>query len=310
MLSPSDRALGGADRCGHVSLTWVAQAQQEPPRGNDPPGVFQDASSTDLSPCFPARWHQVLLRPDTRGAIDPTVVHLVPRTAPVLGVLLILALHLSALIVWPVAAVVRRGSRSRAAAPRGFPRLTAGAVIALSVGFWWWVRASIDVVIALLMVQLPDVVSRLVFLELHPTGQMDWVGPGKLRWLADEVVRNCVYPPWLLTLFYIPYLRRRDGVRPVLGVAIVARDVVDRARARALHHRRDHARLVSVPSVRPGLHPLSPAARSQSAITAGARSPIDAPSASPVPFVRAGFRRAGADSSSRFAVGGSGTSYW
>ena len=145
---------------------------------------------------------------------------------------------------------------------------------------------------------------------LHPTGQMDWVGPGKLRWLADEVVRNCVYPPWLLTLFYIPYLRRRDGVRPVLGVAIVARAVVDRARARALHHRRDHARLVSVPSVRSGLHPLSPAARSQSAITAGARSPIDAPSASPVPFVRAGFRRAGADSSSRFAVGGSGTSYW
>ena len=188
-------------------LPWVAQAQQEPPRGNDPPGALQDTSSTDLSLCFPARWHQVLLRPDTTGTVDPTVVHLVPRMALVLGVLLILALHLSALIVWPVAAVVRRaGSRSRVATPRGFPRLTAGAVITLSVGFWWWVRASLDVIFPLLMVQLPDVVSRLVFLELHPPGQMDWVGPGQLRWLADEMVRNCVYPPWLLPLFYIPYL--------------------------------------------------------------------------------------------------------
>ena len=187
-------------------LAWVAQAQQEPPRGNDPPGAFQDASSTDLSLCFKAR-HQTLLRTGAADPADPTVIHLVPRMALVLGVLLILVLHLSALIVWPVAAVVRRaGSRSRVATPRGFPRLTAGAVITLSVGFWWWVRASLDVIFPLLMVQLPDVVSRLVFLELHPTGQMDWVGPGQLRWLADEVVRNCVYPPWLLPLFYIPYL--------------------------------------------------------------------------------------------------------
>ena len=201
---PVKTVLAGA---ALLLLAWVAQAQQEPPRGNDPPGAFRDASSTDLSPCFPARWHQVLLRPDTTGTADPTVVHLVPRMALVLGVLLILAFHLSALIVWPVAAVVRRaGSRSRAAAPKGFPRLTAGAVIALSVGFWWWVRASLDVIFALLMVRLPDVVSRLVFLDLHATGQMDWVGPGRLRWLADEVVRNCVYPPWLLPLFYVPYL--------------------------------------------------------------------------------------------------------
>ena len=187
-------------------LAWVAQAQQEPPRGNDPPGAFQDASSTDLSLCFPPR-HQTLLRAGATDPADPTVMHLGPRMALVLGVLLILVLHLSALIVWPVAAVVRRaGSRPRAAAPKGFPRLTAGAVIALSVGFWWWVRASLDLIFALLMVQLPHVVSRLLFLELHSSGHMDWVGPGQLRWLADDVARNCEYPPWILPLFYVPYL--------------------------------------------------------------------------------------------------------
>ena len=178
-------------------FAWAAQAQQEPPRGNDPPGAFQDASSTDLSPlCFPAKWPQVLFRAEATDPADPTVIHLVPRMAVVLGVLLILVLHLSALIVWPIGAMVRRaGSRPHGSGPRGFPRLTAGAVIALSVGFWWWVRASLDVVLPLLMIELPDVVSRLVFLELHAAGQMDWVGPGQLRWLAEDVVSGTASTP-------------------------------------------------------------------------------------------------------------------
>ena len=225
MCRRSAAALAGT---ALLLLAWVAQAQQEPqtrshsatvpmagsgvdaepPRGNDPAEEFPNASSADPSPpCFPARWHRVLLRPDTGDAADPTVIHLVPRTTLVLGVLLILMLHLSALIVWPVAAMVRRaGSRSAAAAPRGFPRLTAGAVITLSVGFWWWVRASHDIMLALLTLRLPPMVSRMLFSDLHPSGQMDWLAAGQLRWLGDEVVRNCGYHPLVLPLFYIPYV--------------------------------------------------------------------------------------------------------
>ena len=99
--------------------------------------------------------------PDPMDTADPMVIHVVPRTAPLLGVLLILALHLSALIVWAVAALIRRtGSRSDATAP---------------------------------------------------------------------------------------------SVRPVPGVAIIAPEVMDGARARALQRRRDHARLVSVPPYALGL---------------------------------------------------------
>ena len=223
-LASATALAGGA----LVLLAWVAQAQQEPqtrshsavvpmtghgvdaepPRGNDPAEAFPNASIADSSPlCFPARWHRILWRPDTTDTADPIGTRIVPRTALVLGVLLILVLHLSALIVWPVAAVIRRaGSRSDVAAPRvGYPRLTAGAVITLSVGFWWWVRASHDIILALLTLRLPPMVSRMLFSDLHPPGQLEWLAAGQLRWLADEVVRNCGYHPLVLPLFYIPY---------------------------------------------------------------------------------------------------------
>ena len=167
-------------------LAWVAQAQQEPqtrshsaavpmaghgvdaepPRGNDPAEEFPNASSADPSPpCFPARWHRV-----------------------------------SALIVWPVAAIVRRaGSRADAvASTTGHPRVTAAAVIALSVAFWWSVGAAAEVLTALLTFRLPHWLSRLLFSAL--------VAPDELGWLADEVVRYFGYYPWVLPLFFIPYL--------------------------------------------------------------------------------------------------------
>ena len=208
-------------------LAWVAQAQQEPqtrshsavvpmaghgvdaepPRGNDPAEEFPNASSADPSPpCFPARWHRVLWRRDTA---DPMGTSIVPRTALVLGVLLILILHLFGAdrLAGGSHYSPRRPPFGRGGSESGlYPRLTAGAVITLSVGFWWWVRASHDIMLALLTLRLPPMVSRMLFSDLHPSGQMDWLAAGQLRWLGDEVVRNCGYHPLVLPLFYIPYV--------------------------------------------------------------------------------------------------------
>lgn len=149
-----------------LPLAWVAQAQQEPHGETIRPVRLRTRRVPTCRRASRQVAPGVLFWPDPMDTADPMVIHVVPRTAPLLGVLLILALHLSALIVWAVAALIRRaGSRSDATAP---------------------------------------------------------------------------------------------SVRPVPGVAIIAPEVMDGARARALQRRRDHARLVSVPPVRPGLDPLSP----------------------------------------------------
>ena len=117
-----------------------------------------------------------------------------------LGVLLILALHVSALILWPVAAVIRRvGSGAEAMARRiGHPRLTAAAVIVVSLGFSLSVGATTQLLYA--------------FWELAPSQSVPWLvvtvlnGPDDLKWLTDEVARNFGFYPWVRPLFVIPYL--------------------------------------------------------------------------------------------------------
>ena len=80
-----------------------------------------------------------------------------------LGVLLILALHVSALILWPVAAVIRRvGSGAKAGARQvGHPRLTAAAVIVVSLGFSLSVGATTQLLYA--------------FWELAPSQSVPWL---------------------------------------------------------------------------------------------------------------------------------------
>ena len=113
-----------------------------------------------------------------------------------LAVLLILVLHVSALL-WPVAAVSYTGSHAEPATRQvNHPRLTAAAVIAVSVGFSVSVGAAIDILLALsalgLSPRLPWSVYSVVM--------------GERGWLADEVVSNFGYYPWARPLFYIPYL--------------------------------------------------------------------------------------------------------
>ena len=64
--------------------------------------------------------------------------------ALLLAVLLILVLHVSALIVWPVAAVIRRvrSSADRVSRSVGHPWMTAAAVIAVGIAVSWSVGAA------------------------------------------------------------------------------------------------------------------------------------------------------------------------
>ena len=116
-----------------------------------------------------------------------------------LGVLLILALHVSALILWPVAAVVRRfGAGAEVGARQvGHPRLTAAAIIVVSMGFSVSVGTAIEFLHAFWeLAALP--VPWLVVTVLN--------GPDDLKWLTDEVARNFGFYPWVRPLFVIPYL--------------------------------------------------------------------------------------------------------
>ena len=115
-----------------------------------------------------------------------------------LGVLLIQVLQLSALILWPLAAVIRRVATGAGPAARasGHPRLSASAVIVVSAGFSLSTGAGMDILLA--------------FSTLAPSQGLPWpvfsVLSGERTWMTDRVVRNFGYYPWTRPLFVIPYL--------------------------------------------------------------------------------------------------------
>ena len=169
-------------------------------------GAFLNAPRADPSPaCFPTAdqkrsgFRTIYLKP-AQGRLPWSIMDdTVSRTALVLGVLLILVLHLSALIVWPAAAVIRRvGSGARIAArPAGHPRMTAAAVIVVSLSFAWSVQTAGEMLHgfwALVPLRLPMLVVSAFNVN------------GELKWLNDEVVSNFGYYPWVRPLFVIPYL--------------------------------------------------------------------------------------------------------
>ena len=173
------------------------------PCGRRLTGAFLNAPGTDPSPaCFQAAaptrsgFRTILLK-EPRAPIsfrwyDRTLLNELLS----LAVLLILMLHVSALILWPVAAVIgRRGSGAEPAVRQvKHPRLTAAAVIAVSLGFAVSVGAAIEILFALSELGLPPWLPWPVFSVVER------------GWLTDEVVRNFGYFPWARPLFYIPYL--------------------------------------------------------------------------------------------------------
>ena len=176
----------------------------EIPCGRRLTGAFLNAPSADPSPaCSQAAsakrsgFRTILLkerRPISFLWHDSTLL----KSPLSLAVLLIVVLHVSTLILWPVAALIRRvGSGTEPAARRvSHPLLTAAAVIAVSLGFSVSVGAAIDILFA---------VSELG-LSLWLPWSVFSVVTGERGWLTDEVVRNFGYYPWARPLFYIPYL--------------------------------------------------------------------------------------------------------
>ena len=172
-------------------------------------GAFLNSPGADPAPACPrtaaqqrSEFRTIYLQP---AAPMPRPIVLFFRTPLgdllALGGLLILALHVSATILWPVAAMIRRvGSGVDVAARRvGHPQMTAAAVIVVSLGFSLSVGATTNQLL-------------FAFWELAPS---QWVprlavtvltAQDNLEWLTDEVVRNFGFYPWVRPVFVIPYL--------------------------------------------------------------------------------------------------------
>ncbi len=171
------------------------------PCGRELAGAFLSSPSADPSPACSttaARRRSgfrtiFLFRPTPRWGLGPP-------TILVLGVSFILVLHLSALIIWPAGAVIRRIAFGRDLSARWvrYPRITVAAILALSVGVWWSVRAAEEFLVVFLTSGLPDGTKRLLSFAVD--------GPDEMRWLTDDVVRDFGYYGWVMPLFYIPYL--------------------------------------------------------------------------------------------------------
>ena len=205
----ADVAAETLRRSHSVVVPMAGQAAgMDTPCGRRLIGAFLNSPGVDPSAACPptadrqrSGFRTIYLQPAAR-MLRPIVLFFDTPLADLLalGVLLILALHVSALILWPVAAVIRRvGSGAEAMARRiGHPRLTAAAVIVVSLGFSLSVGATTQLLYA--------------FWELAPSQSVPWLvvtvlnGPDDLKWLTDEVARNFGFYPWVRPLFVIPYL--------------------------------------------------------------------------------------------------------
>ena len=172
--------------------------------------AFLNAPGDDPSPaCFPTAdqkntgFRTIHLNDAVRGPALRMLGLVTMGRVLLLAVLLIVVLHVSALIVWPVAAVIRRVRSSADSVSRsvGHPWMTAAAVIALGIAFSWSVGAAQHMLFG--------------FMALVPQPRPLWlVGMWwsvinawhELQWFTDGMVRNFGYYSWVRPLFVIPYL--------------------------------------------------------------------------------------------------------
>ena len=167
--------------------------------------AFLDTPSHDPSPaCDPIadrnehRFRTIYLNHGMRmNTLEPSVTNL----ALGYGALTVLAIHLSALLGWVLAAALRRFRHLPDTKPPWVrSRTTAATLIAVSVCFWWSANAGNDLlfpVVFHLWRWVPHWLVDLFFVV---------IAPSEAGLTSDEVIRNFGYYPWVRPLFVIPYL--------------------------------------------------------------------------------------------------------
>ena len=172
--------------------------------------AFLNVPGDDPSPaCFPTAaqkntgFRTIHLNDAVRGPALRMLGFETMGSVLLLAVLLVVVLHVSALIVWPVAAVIRRvrSSADSVSHSVGHPWMTAAAVIALGTAFSWSVGAAQHMLfgfMALVPQPRPSWLVRMWWSVINA-----W---HELQWFTDGMVRNFGYYSWVRPLFVIPYL--------------------------------------------------------------------------------------------------------
>ena len=166
VMPMSGQGVGMDTPCGRTLIGAFLNSPDADPSAACPPTADRQRSG----------FRTIYLQPAARMPRPIVLFHDAPLADLLaLGVLLILALHVSALILWPVAAVISLfGTGTEVAAQRiGHPRLTAAAVIVVGVGFSLSVGATTEFLYA--------------FWELAPSQSVPWLvvtvlnGPDDLK---------------------------------------------------------------------------------------------------------------------------------
>ena len=200
-----------------VLLAWAGHAQDPEPSPTAATSVTREVF-VEESACPPTRFdrarcahseslmqlHQQFLREERWLTNNVKAVVSVVATSTALTI------HLWALVVWGLAAPLRRFHRSRhTTLPSARPRAIAAAVIAVSVGFFWSVSAAVEarsalaaiLMILLYLLHLPlwDVSGRLIEVSsvLIPPDELRFFYPRPLFIIAYLAAGATLYVLYL-----------------------------------------------------------------------------------------------------------------
>ena len=185
-----------------VLLAWAGHAQDPEPSPTVATSVTREVF-VEESGCSPTRFdrarcaHYESLQQMRQQFFEGVegeerwLTNNVKAVVSVVGTSTALTIHLWALVVWGLAAPLRRFHRSpHTTLPSARPRAIAAAVIAVSVGFFWSVSAAVEAWFALAAI----VMIPLYLLPLPP-----WAVSGLGRLLE---VSSVLIPPDELRFFY------------------------------------------------------------------------------------------------------------
>ena len=146
-----------------VLLAWVGNAQDREPSPTAATSVTPEVF-VEESACPPTRFDRarcahsesmLQLHHQFFEGEERWLTNNVKAVVSVVGTSMALTIHLWALVVWGLAAPLRRFHRSpHTTLPSAWPRTIAAAVIAVSVGFFWSVSAALEARFALVAIYM------------------------------------------------------------------------------------------------------------------------------------------------------------